>query len=108
LILSPQILEELARALFYERLRKSRWMSEEAVLTLLQSLAQGSLHVSGEVAVEASRDPEDDKFLAAALEARAAYIVSGDKHLLALKAYKGVRIITPAQFLRVLRAQEKG
>lgn len=108
LILSPQILEELARALFYERLRKFRWMTEEAVLTLLQSLAQGSLHVPGKVTVEASRDPEDDKFLAAALEARAEYVVTGDKDLLTLKAYKGVRLITPAQFLRVLRAQKRG
>lgn len=104
LVLSPQILEEMARALFYERLRKFRWMSEEEVLALLQSLAGGSLHVSGEITVEASRDPEDDKFLAAAMEARAEYVVSGDKDLLELKAHKGVRIVTPARFLKVLRA----
>ncbi len=108
LVLSPQILEEMARALFYERLRKFRWMSEEEVLALLQSLAEGSLHVRGKVAVEASRDPEDDKFLAAATEASAEYVVTGDKDLLELRAYKGVRIITPAQFLRALRAQERG
>jgi predicted nucleic acid-binding protein len=51
LILSPPIFEEMARALFYERLRKFRWMSEEEVLALLQSLTGGSLHVSGKVAV---------------------------------------------------------
>jgi putative PIN family toxin of toxin-antitoxin system len=107
LVLSPQILDEMARALFYERLRKFRWMSEEEILTLLQSLAGESLLVSGKVSVRASRDPEDDKFLAAAVEALADYVVSGDKDLLDLKAYKGARIITPAQFLTMLRRKRK-
>lgn len=62
----------------------------------------------GVVTVKASRDPEDDKFLAAAVEARADYVVTGDKDLLDLKAYKVVRIITPAQFLRILRGKERG
>lgn len=75
LVLSPQILDEMARALFYERLRKFRWMSEEEILTLLQSLAGESLLVSGKVSVRASRDPEDDKFLEAAVEAQADYVV---------------------------------
>lgn len=107
LVLSPQILDEMARALFYERLRKFRWMSEEEILTLLQSLAGESLLVSGKVSVRASRDPEDDKFLAAAVEALADYVVSGDKDLLDLKAYKGARIVTPAQFLTMLRRKRK-
>lgn len=107
LVLSPQILDEMARALFYERLRKFRWMSEEEILTLLQSLAGESPLVSGKVSVRASRDPEDDKFLAAAVEALADYVVSGDKDLLDLKAYKGARIVTPAQFLTMLRRKRK-
>ena len=31
LVLSPPILEELGRALFYEKLRKFRWMTEEEI-----------------------------------------------------------------------------
>ena len=108
LVLSPQILEEMARALFYEGLRKFRWMSEEEVLALLESLTRGSFLVSGKVRVQASRDPEDDKFVAAAVEGRAEYVVSGDNDLLTLKTYKGIRIITPAQFLRILRVKERG
>ncbi len=107
LVLPAQILEEMARALFYERFGKFRWMSEEEVLALLQSLTDGSLHMPGKLAVEASRDPEDDKFLGATMEARAAYVVTGDKDLLDLLAYEGVRIITPAQFLKVLRTQKR-
>jgi len=47
------------------------------------------------------RDPDDDKFISCAISARARYIVSGDKDLSELKKYKTVKIITPAQFLRM-------
>ncbi len=104
LVLSPQIVEEMGRVLSYERLRKFRWMTEEEIVTLLQTLATEGILVPGKVTVKASRDPEDDKFLAAALEAQADYIVTGDKDLLDLKAYKNVRIVTPARFLRGLRS----
>ena len=46
-------------------------------------------------------DPADDKFLACALSASADYLVSGDKALTELKQYKSVRIITPADFLKL-------
>jgi putative PIN family toxin of toxin-antitoxin system len=45
------------------------------------------------------RDPNDDMILECAVEAQADLIVSGDKDLLTLKQYKGVRILTPRAFL---------
>lgn len=92
----------MGRALFYERLLKFRWMTEEEVISLLQAFAQESFLVSGRAKVKASRDPEDDKFLAAAIEGRVEYVVTGDRDLLDLKQYKGVRIVSPAEFLRIL------
>jgi len=47
-------------------------------------------------------DPDDDKFLEAAIAADADYIVSGDSALLNLKNYRRVRIVRPVQFLQVL------
>jgi len=44
-------------------------------------------------------DPDDDRILEAALAAKADYIVSGDKHLLSLKEWNGIRIRTPSEFL---------
>ena len=44
-------------------------------------------------------DPDDDLFLEIALEADAEYIVSGDPHLTALGAFRGVDIVRPAAFL---------
>lgn len=49
-----------------------------------------------------SRDPENDMFLACALAAEAQYIVSNDRDLLALGRPFGIRIITPAELLRLL------
>ena len=46
-------------------------------------------------------DPDDDRILACALAAKAAFIVSGDTHLLHLRNYAGIRIVSPAQFLRI-------
>lgn len=42
-----------------------------------------------------SKDPEDNKILACALDGKAHLIVSSDKHLLKLKAWHGIAIIHP-------------
>jgi len=44
-------------------------------------------------------DPDDDHVLACALAADAELIVSGDKHLIGLGAFKDIEIITAAQAL---------
>jgi uncharacterized protein len=44
-------------------------------------------------------DPEDDKFFACALAGKAKIIVSGDKHLLRVKGYRGVKVLSPRDFL---------
>jgi putative PIN family toxin of toxin-antitoxin system len=48
--------------------------------------------------VELSRDPDDDKFLGCARDARALYIVSGDKDLLVLKQFENIQILTAKEF----------
>ena len=105
LVLSPQILDEMGRALFYEKLRKARWMTEEEVAALVRSLAREAVLVAGRVRVKVSRDPDDNKFLEAAIEGQAQYVVTGDKDLLGLKAYGDIRIVRPAAFLPMLRTR---
>lgn len=106
LVLSPQILEEIGRVLTYEKLRRSCWMTDAEVVLLLETLAQEGVLVPGSASVRASRDPEDDKFLAAAVQARARYVVTGDRDLLDLKLHRGVRMVGPAQFLRAIVGRE--
>ena len=53
------------------------------------------------------RDPDDDKVLALALAAKVAFIVSGDKDLLSLSSFEGVRIVTPADAIALIDARGK-
>ena len=48
-----------------------------------------------------SADPDDDKYLSAAREGVADFVVSGDHHLLDLQFYDRVRIVSPRRFLEV-------
>ena len=47
-------------------------------------------------------DPEDDTVLATAVLGQVDSLVTGDRGLLALGTYEGIRVITPRDFLRVL------
>ena len=48
------------------------------------------------------KDPENDKFIRCASAANAKYIISGDRHLLALKAFQKIKILSPADFINRL------
>jgi predicted nucleic acid-binding protein len=43
---------------------------------------------------------EDDKFIRCALAGKAKWIISGDRHLLVLKTYQKIKILTPSAFLQ--------
>jgi putative PIN family toxin of toxin-antitoxin system len=43
-------------------------------------------------------DPEDDKFIDCAFHAQANMILSGDRHLLRLKKFGPIRILSPSEF----------
>jgi uncharacterized protein len=55
----------------------------------------------------ACRDPEDNKFLALALVAEADLLVSSDEDLLVMNPWRGITIVTPADFLSRLRAKSE-
>ncbi len=98
LVMSPQLLEELLAKL------AQRGVSKQTLVILVAKIRAIALQLLG--AYEATRldevDPDDNKFLAAAYEAKADYLVSVDNHLLSLKYYHGTQILTPALFLRAL------
>lgn len=48
------------------------------------------------------RDPRDDYLLTPAVLAKVDFVVSGDKDLLVLDEFSGVRMVTPADFVRIL------
>ena len=50
------------------------------------------------------RDPDDDPILAAAVNSRCAYLVTGDNDLLSLSKVEGVSIVTPREFAELVAA----
>lgn len=54
--------------------------------------------------VDLSRDPQDNPVLTMAIEGSADYLVTGDRRgLLSLKRVGGTRIVTTAEFLKILK-----
>jgi putative PIN family toxin of toxin-antitoxin system len=58
-----------------------------------------SVHVELKGNLHVCRDPNDDMVLECAVASGAQIIVSGDKDLLVMGSYQGIRIVTPAEFL---------
>ena len=49
--------------------------------------------------VSYTRDPKDDKFISCALDAKADYLVSGDKDILSITGSFPFEVVSPAKFL---------
>lgn len=97
LVLTPEILDEYRRAgdaLALGHLERSAALTP--ILALIVSHA--ALVDATPLPAPVSADPDDDKFLAAALAA-AALVVSGDRHLLAVSEWQGVRVLSPRRFV---------
>jgi len=99
-VLSPAIVDEVLRALPYPKVRKllrgadaQLWFEDIVVLADVVADTQ----LSG-----ICEDPDDDKYLAAALEGRASHVVTGDRRFLAVEEHGGVEIVTPRAFLDLL------
>jgi len=50
-----------------------------------------------------TRDPDDNRILECAAAGGSRYIVSGDDDLLTLREFKGISIVAPAAFLKVMK-----
>jgi putative PIN family toxin of toxin-antitoxin system len=99
IVMSPAIIEEIVRALAYPKVRKLLRAEIDATawfeaIALLADLVPGEYALHG-----VSTDPDDDKYIAAAVEGRATFVVTGDPDLLIVKEHAGVRIVSPRQFL---------
>lgn len=108
LFLSPEVLQEilevLARPELVERFRLRDADYGRALSGLLNSLKAAET-VEPEQIPAVARDPKDDKFLAAAKQAAADYLISEDDDLLVLGEYDGTRIVNCAGFLSILQRQ---
>ncbi len=107
-IVSPAILDEYRRSFAYPKVRRCLRLPAAEVSTWVDALALVADIVPGERAVTVvAADPDDDKYLSAAVEGRATFVVSGDRHLLEVGAYEGARVVAPREFLDLLEGPRR-
>lgn len=110
LVTSPKILHEVRSTLDYPRIRQ-KYPVTDAIVDRLVMILEVEAEVATwepDVSEARLRDPNDDMVLACALAGRASYVVSSDQDLLTVGEYRGVRIVTPRQFLSRLEEIERG
>jgi putative PIN family toxin of toxin-antitoxin system len=102
IVMSQAIVDEVVRALNYPKVRKyirtgldpELWFED---IVVLSHLVAGECEFQG-----VSKDPDDDKYIAAAIEGQATFVVAGDSDLLSLREYEGIRFVNPRAFLDLL------
>ena len=100
MISSPEIIEEFVEVVRNFKIEMPQEMIEEwKNLILKNSILIGS---SSKIDL-VKDDPDDNKFIEAAIDGKANLIVSQDRHLLNLKEYDGIKIVKPEEAIRLLK-----
>lgn len=102
LVLCREILAE-----YHEKLQTKLDMTpEQATRAVAEILACSTVvEIKKELHVVVD-DPDDDMAVECAVEGKAAYIVSGDRHLLDLKEYQGIFVVRANEFLGLVAEDE--
>ena len=91
------------RVLHSEEILEKTNTYQQARIQAIQKLMQSTIFVEPKQKFKAVKDdPDDDKFIDCAVEGKCDYIISQDKHLLKIKEFQGIRILTPKEFLKRL------
>ncbi|MBI4309770.1 MAG: putative toxin-antitoxin system toxin component, PIN family [Candidatus Omnitrophica bacterium] len=102
LVTSLEIIAEIKKVLEYSRISQKYKLNKADIQSLLVLIEHEAVVLPCLPAVHIIKDdPEDNKFLACALAAKAEYIVSGDQHLLSLGRYESISIVTVKDFLLI-------
>ena len=92
---TKEILDEFA-----EVLERDFLYNQEEIKNVLEKALQFLTIVTPSQRVDVVKeDADDNKIIECALEGKADYIISYDKHLLNLKEYKGIKIVRPEDIL---------
>lgn len=99
LLISPEILSEFTEVL-YRKFKFSPEKTKEAIdrITNISILVYPVRRIR-----KIKKHDSDNRILECAVEGKAQYIISGDEHhLLPLKKFRGIKILTPAEFLKII------
>lgn len=100
ILISVPVLLELAEALSHKKLNK--YLLEEERMRFLVGLLKEVELVEITEEITACRDTKDNKFLELAVNGKADCIISGDNDLLVLNPFRGIKILTPREYLSVI------
>ncbi len=93
---SPQILKELERIITDKLLWDNS--KTQSAITRISNLSE---LVDPRERLTIIADDPDNRILECAKASGADFIISGDKHLLDLKNFQGIKIVTPGEFLEL-------
>lgn len=96
-LVSEATLNELDEVL--RRPKFNRYVPEHIRLEFLLSLIELAEVVPISCQISACRDPKDNKLLELAISGNATHIISGDADLLTLHPFRGIHIVSPADFV---------
>lgn len=103
LLMSDSICREISRVLAYPKIRKRLTASDEELKNFVQLLSTVAIITPGTLNLPSlNADPDDTKYLVCAVEGHADFIVSGDHHLTDLVMYRGIRTVTPVEFIQIV------
>jgi putative PIN family toxin of toxin-antitoxin system len=107
LLISAAILNEISRVLRYPSIAKRHQWTAAKLQVFLEDLVSLAMMTPGKLTLNViTEDPADNRYLECAVEGDVDSIVSGDRHLLDLREYQGIPILTPRVFHDILRAQQ--
>jgi len=100
LFLSEEIIEEFKEVLDYEEIKdKIRDKNLEMKRTAEEVIALSNIVIPRRKIDVVKNDSDDNKIIECAVEGKVDYVVTNDFHLLDLKEFEGIKIITPGDLL---------
>lgn len=100
LILSDAIIDEFRKVLQYKEVQeKIKDKNLEMKRTVEELISIATMVEPKEKVNIIEEDPDDNKILECAIEGKVNYIITKDNHLLKLKEFRGIKIITPEDFI---------
>ena len=103
-LVSPSTLEELAEVL--QREKFDRYVTTAEREEFLQAFVKRVTFIEPTEEIRICRDAKDDKFLELAVSGGATHLISGDDDLRSLNPFRGIAIVTAAEFLTATEGEE--
>lgn len=97
LFISAEIFDEIKRVLHYPKFK----FSQDEISEFLDQILEVGNFVETKVKIEIIKDdPSDNKFLECAATVNADCVISRDPHILKIKAFEGIKLMSPEDFTK--------